>query len=88
VIVLAPVPPPPPLVRCARHEVSAHLSRTGAAGISWKLDGRLIARLHPWQGVAFAPSIAGPGRHVLTARLVFTDRPAFSIVVLRFGFCR
>jgi hypothetical protein len=56
-------------------------------GATWRLDGHLIARLHPWEGVAFQPGIAGPGRHVLSARLVFRDRPAFNVTVLRFGVC-
>lgn len=86
-MIAAPVPLPP-IVRCAAHQISAQLRGTHAAGIAWRLDGRLIARLHPWQGVAFMPGVAGPGRHVLTARLVFRDRPAFSVVVLRFGVCR
>jgi hypothetical protein len=87
VIAVRPVPLPPPALRCASHRVQASLRAPSAAGITWRLDGRLIARLRPWQGVAFRPGIAGPGRHVLTARLVFRDRPAFTIVVLRFGVC-
>lgn len=79
---------PPPMVRCAAHEIRGGLSASGAAGITWRLDGKLIARLRPWQGVAFRPGIVGPGRHVLTAKLVFRDRPAFSVTVLRFSFCR
>lgn len=87
-ITAAPVPPPP-AIRCAAHPISAHLPHAGGAvGVTWKLDGRLVARLHPWQGVEFPPRVAGPGRHVLTARLVFRDRPAFTVVVLRFGVCR
>lgn len=84
---IAPAPAPP-LVRCASHLVQASLRAPSAVGIAWKLDGRLIARLHPWQGVAFGPGIVGPGRHVLTARLVFRDRRPVSVVVLRFGVCR
>jgi hypothetical protein len=79
---------PPPIVRCATRTIAAHISARGSVGATWKLDGRLVARLHPWQGVSFLPGIAGPGRHVLSATLVFRDRPPVRVVVLRFGVCR
>jgi hypothetical protein len=87
--VIAAAPPPTPAIAvCATHRISARVHGQGAAGITWRLDGRLIARLHAWQGVSFLPGIAGPGRHVLTATLVFRDRPPLRVVVLRFGVCR
>lgn len=82
-------PPPPPLVRCASHQVSAHFSHTGGAvGVTWRLDRFVVARLRPFQGVAFRPGIAGPGRHALRATFVFTDRPPITITVVRWTFCR
>lgn len=80
--------PPPPAIGCEHHLVQASVRAPSAAAISWRLDRRfLLARLRPWQGISFLPRIAGPGAHVLTARLFFRDRTPLDVVVLRFRFC-